>query len=95
MNEAHDNSSHDPTPDKDHEKHQEENGSGEVTRGASGMNSGNGDDRHPTPRPPPTSRPAYRSPAPPSRTPDALFPPWTASATRRPGRPRSSSNTAS
>lgn len=57
MNEAHDNSSHDPTPDKDHEKHQEENGSGEVTRGASGMNSGNGDDRHPTPRPAPDQPP--------------------------------------
>lgn len=30
MNEAHDNSSQDPTPDKDHEKHQEENDSGEA-----------------------------------------------------------------
>lgn len=57
MNEAHDNSSHDPTPDKDHEKHQEENGFGEVTRGASGMNSGNGDAQHPTPRPAPDQPP--------------------------------------
>lgn len=57
MNEAHDNSSHDPAPDKDHEKHQEENGFGEVTRGASGMSSGNGDDQHPTSRPAPDQPP--------------------------------------
>lgn len=53
MNEAHDNSSQDPTPDKDHEKHQEENDSGEAPRGASGMSSGNGDGQPPTPQPAP------------------------------------------